>query len=107
MRSNLPRARDDASAASHHRPSSLLRASLSVGGTGVWNRRVGAWYWPSPSSLSHDLRIIVLIVLVQTLVVFILVFKALAIERFSGKEIDFARNNMGCTRVSRLLSQKR
>jgi len=53
------------------------------------------------------LLIIVILVLVQSLVVIILILKVLVFECFAGEEVDRARNNLGCTRVSRLLRKKR
>jgi len=107
VHSSLPPAHADAVAASHHHPSPLLGASVSVGETGVWDRRGWRVVLAARNAVARThLLVIVLIVLVQTLVVIILILKVLVFECFAGEEVDRARNNLGCTSVNRLLRKK-
>jgi len=53
------------------------------------------------------LFIVVFIVLIETLVAIILVLKVLVLECFAVEEVDRARDNLGCTKVSRPLNKKR
>jgi len=86
VRSSLPQARDDAAAASHCRPSPLLGASVSVGETGVRNRRVWRMVLAARNVVTRTHLLI--IVLVETLVVIIFILKVLVLESFAGEEID-------------------
>ena len=83
--------------------------SVSVGGRkGLWNGRG----WRLARNVTHALAqthllIFVFLILVETIIVIIFIFKVLVLERFAGGEVDCTRDNQGCAKESRPLNKKR
>ena len=77
---------------------------MSVGEKSGWKGR-GLREVTHALARTH-LLIVVFIVLIETLVVIIFILKFLVLERFAGKEVDCARNNLSDMSVSTLLRKK-
>ena len=77
---------------------------MSVGETGVRNRRVWRVVLAARNVVARTHLLI--IVLVETLVLIIFILKVLVLECFAGEEIDRARNDLSDMSMSTLLRKK-